>query len=283
MNSSNNAILVQSSVISSRLYQHAPNNSLLPVSGNSYRGSNVRHQVNQYPHQRMLSSSEPFINRTQTFDKRSNADADFYSSKSVVSLNKLASNINTKASEFMPHFKTSHRDLGMTDMPVREDAYQQSQRGNKSSHMSAGVHLRSPSRERQIEAQKGKSRGSFNQKHNNRKRNRSDISTESYESRSCKLQKTSEETVPNGTKRKQADQRAVSRRKVNLSKSEAKRSPHSAYNMAKLDLGHSIDKFAEQQQLKSRLNAMVYSNKVLREDEAIVVPSLPSILSLQSS
>lgn len=50
------------------------------------------------------------------------------------------------------------------------------------------------------------------------------------------------------------------------------------YNMSRLDLGFRLDSIEGQQELKSRLKAMTYSNKVLTEDTAIVVPCLPSIL-----
>jgi hypothetical protein len=53
--------------------------------------------------------------------------------------------------------------------------------------------------------------------------------------------------------------------------------------MKRLELGPIIRNIRHQQELESRLKAMVYSDKILRKDKAIVVPSLPSILSLPNA
>ena len=52
-----------------------------------------------------------------------------------------------------------------------------------------------------------------------------------------------------------------------------------SYDMTRLELGPSIGKQGQHQELQSRMKSMVYSNKMLGKTEAIIVPSLPSILS----
>lgn len=121
------------------------------------------------------------------------------------------------------------------------------------------------------------------------KRRHSESSTESFKFPSSKYQKTSEESSHTGVQRKRYDtgnlksrSKTSSNWKINskaVSKNFNKRGCY--YDMKRLAVTNSVEnKTKEQQELKSRLKAMVYSNKVLREDKAIVVPSLPSILSL---
>ena len=114
----------------------------------------------------------------------------------------------------------------------------------------------------------------------NRKRNRSELSTESQESASHKLVKTSEEL--GGESRVQGNSLSSRPRRSTQKKSPSPKrfNKRTSYNTKRLDLGPSIDSVRQQQELKSRLKAMVYCEKVLTEDKAIVVPCLPSFLSL---
>ena len=68
---------------------------------------------------------------------------------------------------------------------------------------------------------------------------------------------------------------------VTKNSEEKKMVYNEVYNMKRLNLGPSIDPERKQKQLDSRLRAMIYSAKSLKEDSALIVPSLPSFFSLQ--
>jgi hypothetical protein len=118
-----------------------------------------------------------------------------------------------------------------------------------------------------------------------RSRHHSDSSTESVESPPSKYQKVSEDAcIQRGRfnhRGEGSDHRIKHSSSISHHQAKGKIfSPHDNYDMKRLHLGDR-DNFENKayHELKSRLKAMVYSYKVLREDKAIVVPSLPSILS----
>lgn len=125
----------------------------------------------------------------------------------------------------------------------------------------------------------------FNSNIGLRRRNSSDTSTESFESRPSKRQKLSECSEKAHSRRGQQRHKLDSHRD-RLSESN----PHSesfnkktSYDAKRLDLGTSIEGKEAHRELTSRLKAMVYSVKMLNDDQAIVIPSLPSTLSLSNS
>jgi len=112
-----------------------------------------------------------------------------------------------------------------------------------------------------------------------RRRVRSDNSTASSNSHSSKYIKTSEGY--SGSHRAKGSY-SESRSRTNhgqKSSSPKNSNKRESYNMKRLDLGHHIDSVRHQQELMSRLETMAFNNKVLKEDHAIVVPSLPAIFS----
>lgn len=117
-----------------------------------------------------------------------------------------------------------------------------------------------------------------------RRRNHSDSSTEADSSdRPSKIRKVSDDANCPGVRRKSFEkENEVSRSNPSLKKSKfsSKLSKKQNYNaMKRLKLEKSLQGSQLHQELKHRLKAMCCSKVVLNERNAIVVPSLPSILS----
>lgn len=120
-----------------------------------------------------------------------------------------------------------------------------------------------------------------------RKRVRSENSTESCDSYSYKFAKTSERYQ--GSKRAKGRARQAmncsspesrsKRNRFRKASSPKNLNKRESYNMKRLDLGPSIGSVREQQELKSRLKAMVFIENTPKEDFSIVVPSLPITLT----
>ena len=98
-----------------------------------------------------------------------------------------------------------------------------------------------------------------------RKRNHSESSTESVESRPLKLQRISEDAWFNRTSEPQRKENFDPRIKhssptKNLKIDHWKFNINESYNMKRLNLGENIENGKAQQELKSRLKAMKYHN-----------------------
>jgi len=107
----------------------------------------------------------------------------------------------------------------------------------------------------------------------------SDNSTDSSKSHSSKFVKTSEGYSGSHRVQRSSSRPRSRRNRIRKSSSPKNFNKKESYNMKRLDLGPWTDPVRHQQELKSRLKTMVFNVKVLKEDQAIVVPSLPTILS----
>lgn len=286
ISSNNQAIFVNSHAISSRLFtQNHPRNLHNHNSGNMILGSTMERQVNQHstcsqplpvnhlgqPMRNLYIQSDLDANDQQSFDN-------------VATLNTIASNIGAN-----------------THLPLRllEDCGELRQRFSgrhmtsidmQNTHSTAGAPhsqlVYSPPREHLNNPQTIKGCKESSVRFDKsctilRKRNRSDTSTESYESYSSKPQKPSEYNSHLGSRRKDTSRPSRARYSKPTKLSSPKYlNKRDSYNMKRLDLGPSIGTSGSQKALKSRLADMVFSDKALSEDKALLVPSLPSILSL---
>lgn len=284
--SNNHDIFVNSNVISSRLFtQNHPQNLHNRNSGNMILGSNEERQVNQrsfcsqplsvnhlgQPMRNLLIQRDLDANDQQSFDN-------------VAPLNSIASNIGSNThfplrlleDDSQPRQRLPGRYMESTDM--------------QNTHSTTGAPcsqlVYSPPRNNLGDPQTmmGSKKNSvrFDKCSTTlRKRNRSDTSTESYESHSSKPLKPSELNSYSGTRRKDTSRSSRSRYSKPTKPSSPKYfNKRDSYNMKRLDLGPSIGISGQQKALKSRLADMVFSDKALAEDKALLIPSLPSILSL---
>lgn len=281
--SRNQANFVNSSVISNRLYNQPPSNALNNRnSGNMVFAPTSERQVNQLLHNRQSLNSgylgQPLKNLSQQRAVNYSAQQSF---DRALPLNSLASNLNSVTQESyrnldgQPQFRPriQGRDVSVMDYQSQLSHAGQPTRSDRTS----------PPRPTFYDTKnylKLEPHSVMFVKNNMplRKRNRSETSTESFQSQSSKFQKTMEVTSPLGRRRMDHSKSSRSRR------SKREKSPNifnnqENYDMKRLDLGPSIGNPRYQQELQSRLKAMVYSTKVLSKTEAIVVPSLPSILS----
>ena len=279
---SNRVIFVNSHDYSSRVISHnIANNFHNPISGNSVKSSNLcmanngqSHYVNQ-SHQRDLG-----------IDTHGSAQRDFdpYDrniNNRLPSLNSTAISLNKNTPVFIPQVHEPFIRFANAD--TRQTDYRQS--GNRVMGVNGYVRMSPPrvkySDRNSHKQSKVKMMGCTPRGQPLRKRNRSDTSTDSTESHSSKFFKTSEDAAGVERVNENHSQFRYQKRhqsdKMNSSKNILK---NNSYDMKRLLLGPSISKFRYQQELESRLKAMVYSIKILREDKAVVVPSLPSILSL---
>lgn len=286
------AIFVHSPAISSRLITQNEVYTLTNSnSGKMVIGSNMGAAMNQ----RSFREQPPVVNDLnflmQTANSRRVLNAHLKQSpETIPSLNKLASSLPSNAPVSMKHFQqTPHqrsRFTGLQEIP--EERYGQVK--NSKLPYSNGKLINSPPRENLAEPVGSKitynnSVRFANQDKPLRKRIRSETSSESYESRPSKFQRTSEDSVAAGMRGIKQENAQVTRcRRPQPAKSSVSQylAERDKYDMQRLDLGPSIGNSGAQQELLSRLKAINYSSKVMTEDLAIVVPSLPSILSLPS-
>jgi hypothetical protein len=201
------------------------------------------------------------------------------------SLNYVSARIGSQHPVFVPHFTTNvnHQERFL-ERGEAQDRFHLNRRPQLV-HMPNGhfqqmhqkVSLIGPQNEKYLQHIKSQSR--FNQNIGLRKRNISDTTNETYDSHPSKFQKISEDA--NSARRRcvQPKLMAEARSRHQQSSNSPPFDKKESYAMNRLDLGPSIGRKEKQTQLKSRLKAMAYSEKVLTASRAIVVPSLPSILS----
>lgn len=254
-------------------------------------GSNMEAAMNQ----RSFREQPPVVNDLnflmQTANSRRVLNAHMKQSpEAVPSLNNLASSLASNAPVSMKHFQQTPHQRTRFPGPQEIPKERYGQVKNSKPPHSNGKLINSPPRDNLPEPVGSKITYSnsvrfANQDKPIRKRIRSETSSESYESRPSKFQKTSEDSVGAGMRGNKQENNQVTRcRRPQPANTLASKylAERDKYDMQRLDLGPSIGKSGSQQELLSRLKAINYSSKIMTEDLAIVVPSLPSILSLTS-
>ena len=287
----NQLFLFPPSVISSRLFiNNIPQNLSMQDSGNIHLSSNFGGENMEQSFIR-----QPFQSQNQGVSVQSSGylmgrEVNNHSTNyEIPSLNNIASKVKqgnyVHYQQNQSYLKPQRMNLPQ-DYREEENCYTEERRAEFTNQYSNGQ--RSPPKEDLVVTHSFDDNG-VNLKQSSEKllirnRHHSDSSTESVESPPSKFQKVSEDACIRRGKINHEYESSNYRSKHTSSTKNSKGkgkiiNPNEQYEMKRLNMGDNFDKSKAQHELKSRLKAMVYSYKVLREDKAIVVPSLPSILS----
>ena len=287
----NQLFLFQPSVISSRLFiNNIPQNLSMQDSGKMLSSSNIGGEKKK---QSMIC--QPFQSQNSGMSVQSNSylmmrEANSSSQNGEIpSLNSFVSKINQDNCSYYQQ-NQSYMKIPRMNLPQdtreKDGSYTKERRTEFVNRYSNGQH--SPPIEESVVSRTFDD-NKFNTKMSNdkltiRNRHHSDSSTESVESPPSKYQKVSEDACIQRGRFIHRCESSDHRNKQSSSNKNQKAkgkifNPNENYDMKRLHLGENFEKNKAHHELKSRLKAMVYSYKVLREDKAIVVPSLPSILS----
>lgn len=289
VNSSQPVVFVNPPAISSRFSPNKPlHDSHSLNSGNAMMGSNIMKSVNQQLVYRLPPRQTSQCLPVQSLN--SSRMVDSHPQQSVgpfTTLNKLSQNIGSQGHESIPRFYNVHQRQGFFGRVPSGDSQYHGHAAYDHRQIANGYERTSP--KDHLDGYQTRFSKSLKMRKNDskvkglRKRNRSDTSTESQESRGLKFQKTSEDSNPSGMRKiPSRGSFEPNYRHRHRSKSPECQDQRNSYNMTRLDLGPSIERSRGQQELESRLKAMNHSIDNLSEAQAIVVPSLPSILSLHN-
>jgi hypothetical protein len=276
----------------SRLSSHTnTHNFQFMNSGNIVMDPSYGRSMNQYPPH--CSSSFSQLMDAPVMSLRAPEKSNLLNQSSfttVDSLNKVASRLGFQPQAINRQFPAnSHQDGQFLERgAVQED---QNFSGRRPEMHRPNDHLlQNPQQEFLVDPQNRRKNfyqptKNFNSNIGLRRRNSSDTSTESFTSRPSKRQKVSEYSEKTSSWRGKPRHKLDSHRN-RLSKSHPSLEAFkekTSYRIKRLDLGTSIEDKEAHQELTSRLKAMVYSVKMLNDDQSIVIPSLPLTLSLSNS